>query len=80
MLTPGEALWTIANLRQTPPPGVMRMAWINQRYTICLELQKIVDEIATQPDDSADKPEGCTCVVMPYTMKNYGCPIHSKGR
>lgn len=49
-LTPGEALWLLNNLPQTPPHGVMPTAWRNHRRKITLKLQRIVDTASREAD------------------------------
>lgn len=57
-LTPGESLWILNNLPQTPPPfdtlrtrhGVMPTAWLNHRRKITLKLQRIIDTASREVD------------------------------
>lgn len=49
-ISPGEALWLLNNIPQTPPHGVMPTAWRNHRKRIIAKLQRIVDAASREAD------------------------------
>lgn len=49
-ITPGEALWLLNVIPQTPPHNVSPAAWRNHRKRIVAKLQRIIDAAARETD------------------------------
>ena len=53
-LTPGEAMWIMANLPISAPFGIDNV-WMNHRNRIAKKLQAVIESGVSMPSDAAEK-------------------------